>query len=276
MAEVVFTVAAMVVIVALRYLAVSGAFAWLSARVRPGIHAGRMARQIRSEIRWSLIAAAIYAIPAGLVLHAWQAHGWTRIYTDPGAYGWWWLPGSVLAYLLVHDTYFYWTHRWMHAPRLFARIHKVHHDSRPPTAWAAMSFHPWESLIGAALIPALTFVIPVHVAALGLVLALMTVFGVTNHMGWELFPRALLNGPFGKLVITASHHHRHHQDYRCNYGLYFRHWDRLCGTDKGLEDWGLENRGLGDFDAETSGRRGGIAAASRRGAFGRGLAAPDV
>ncbi len=268
MAEALITIAAMILIVAVRYLAVSGAFAWLSGRVRPGIYAGaRMARQIRGEIAWSLTAAAIYAVPAGLAVHLWQTRGWTRIYTDPVAYGWWWLPGSVLAYLLVHDTYFYWTHRWMHAPRLFARIHKVHHDSRPPTAWAAMSFHPWESLIGAALIPALTFIIPIHVAALALVLTVMTFFGVTNHMGWELFPRALVNGPFGKLVITASHHHRHHQDYRCNYGLYFRHWDRLCRTDKGL----------GDFDAETRAHLGGVPAASRRGGGATaGLAAPDV
>lgn len=266
MVEALITVAAMILIVAARYLAVSGAFAWLSGRVRPGIYAGaRMARQIRSEIGWSLTAAAIYAVPAGLAVYAWQAHGWTRIYTDPGAFGWWWLPGSVLAYLLVHDTYFYWTHRWMHAPRLFTRIHKVHHDSRPPTAWAAMSFHPWESLIGAALIPALTFIIPIHVAALGLVLTVMTFFGVTNHMGWELFPRRLVKGLFGKLVITASHHHRHHQDYRCNYGLYFRHWDRFCRTDSGL----------GDFDVETRVHHGDVPAASRRGGAA-GLAAPDV
>ena len=268
MAEIVLTLAAMILIVALRYLAVSGAFAWLSARVRPGIYAGeRMARQMRAEIGWSLTAAVIYAVPAGLALHGWQAHGWTRIYADPGLYGRWWLPGSALAYLLVHDTYFYWTHRWMHAPALFARIHKVHHDSRPPTAWAAMSFHPWESLIGALLIPAMTFVIPIHFAALGFVLAVMTFFGVTNHMGWELFPARLINGPFGKLVITASHHERHHQDYRCNYGLYFRHWDRLCRTDKGL----------GTFD-EKAGLRNFAGAADGHGArgAGTGVAASDV
>jgi Delta7-sterol 5-desaturase len=239
MLEALLSMLAMTLIVAVRYVAVSGGFAWLSERVRPGIYAGeRMARQIRAEIGWSLSAAAIYGIPAGLAAYLWQAHGLTRIYTDPSQHGWLWLPGSVIAYLLAHDTWFYWTHRWMHAPRLFRLMHKVHHDSRPPTAWAAMSFHPWESLTGAIVIPALVFVVPIHVAALGLVLALMTFFGVTNHMGWELFPKRLINGPFGKLMITASHHQRHHQDYRCNYGLYFRHWDRLCGTD----------RGLGEFD----------------------------
>ncbi|AMK26827.1 C-5 sterol desaturase (plasmid) [Sphingobium sp. TKS] len=25
-----------------------------------------------------------------------------------------------------------------------------------------------------------------------------------------------------------------HSHYRCNYGLYFRFWDRLCGTDAGI------------------------------------------
>lgn len=239
MVEALLTVAAMAGIIALRYLAVSGGFAWLSARARPGIYAGeRMARQMLAEVRWSLIAAVIYAVPAGLAVYAWQAHGLTRIYSDAGAYSAWWMPGAAICYLLVHDTYFYWTHRWMHAPRLFRIMHKVHHDSRPPTAWAAMSFHPWESIAGAVLIPTLTFLIPIHIGALGFVLAMMTLFGVTNHIGWEIFPRRLINGTFGKIMITASHHNRHHHDYRCNFGLYFRHWDKLCGTDSGLGDFG--------------------------------------
>src|SRR3546814_18089983 len=51
----------------------------------------------------------------------------------------WWWPCSVLLYLLIHDTWFYWTHRWMHRPALFRRCHAVHHQSRPPTAWPARS-----------------------------------------------------------------------------------------------------------------------------------------
>jgi sterol desaturase/sphingolipid hydroxylase (fatty acid hydroxylase superfamily) len=53
-------------------------------------------------------------------------------------------------------------------------------------------------------------------------------------MGWEMFPRKLVHSALGGWLITASHHQRHHEEYRCNYGLYFRFWDRLCGTDKGL------------------------------------------
>ena len=226
---------AMTAIVAVRYLLTSGAFALATERVRPGLYS-TLRPQIRKEIGWSLLSAAIYGVPAGIVAWGWQQHGWTQIYTDWSAYPLWYAPLSVFAYLFAHDTWFYWTHRWMHEPRLFRIAHAVHHASRPPTAWAAMSFHPWEAITGAVVIPALVFLVPIHVGMLGLVLAIMTLMGVTNHMGWEMFPRALVHSKLGHWLITASHHQRHHELYSCNYGLYFRFWDRLCGTDRGLSD----------------------------------------
>lgn len=232
-AAILFSAVAMTAIVAGRYLATSGIFALLTDRVAPGYHA-RLGPQIRREIGWSLASAAIYGIPAGVIGWGWQERGWTRIYTDWGDYPLWYLPLAPLLYLFVHDSWFYWTHRWMHRPGPFRMVHAVHHASRPPTAWAAMSFHPWEALSGAVVIPALVLLVPIHVAMLGLVLLVMTVMGVTNHMGWEMFPRRLVHSGLGGWLITASHHHRHHEEYRCNYGLYFRFWDRLCGTDKGL------------------------------------------
>ncbi|MDT9598975.1 sterol desaturase family protein [Sphingosinicella rhizophila] len=238
----ILSVLAMSLIVGLRYLAASGAFAWLTERRFPGFHGGR-ARQIRKEIGWSLASALIYGAPAGLVAWGWQQHGWTRIYTDANDHALWWMPVSILLYLILHDAWFYWTHRWMHRPGPFRIAHAVHHASRPPTAWAAMSFHPLEAMTGAVVIPVLVLFIPIHYLALLVVLTIMTVMGVTNHMGWEAFPQALVRGRLGHWLITASHHQRHHQEYRCNYGLYFRFWDRLCRTDKGL----------GAFDIAASG-----------------------
>lgn len=251
---------AMTLIVGVRYLLASGAFA-LATRLRhPDLYVG-LDRQIRREIGWSLASAAIYGIPAGLVAWAWQNLGWTRIYADVHAMPFWYLPVSVLLYLLAHDTWFYWTHRWMHVPRWFRIAHAVHHASRPPTAWAAMSFHPIEALTGAVVIPLLVFVIPIHPAALGLVLTIMTVMGVTNHMGWEMMPAFLSRGPLGAWLITASHHQRHHDLYGCNYGLYFRHWDRLCGTDRGLGDFAPRRRRSGAARAAAGG--GGPEAGNR-------------
>ncbi|GAA4047780.1 sterol desaturase family protein [Parerythrobacter jejuensis] len=226
---------AMTVIVALRYLLTSGGFAWLTTRVRPGYYA-KLGSQMHSEIAWSLASTAIYGVPAGIIAWGWQNLGWTQVYSNWNTYPLWYLPVSILLYLLAHDTWFYWTHRWMHAPRPFKIAHAVHHASRPPTAWAAMSFHPIEALTGAVVIPALVFLIPIHVAMLGIVLTIMTIMGVTNHMGWELFPRWLVHSRVGNWLITASHHQLHHERYSCNYGLYFRIWDRICKTDRGLAD----------------------------------------
>lgn len=242
----------MIVIIAGRYLISSGGFAWLSAHRHPGIHRGR-GDQVRREIRWSLASAAVYGLPAGIVAWGWEARGWTLIYDDPHAHGLWWVPVSILAYLLVHDAWFYWTHRWMHRPAPYRIAHAVHHASRPPTAWAAMSFHPIEALTGAVVIPTLVFLIPIHWGALLAVLAVMTIMGVTNHMGWEMFPSWLVRGPTGRWLITASHHHQHHRHYRCNYGLYFRFWDRLCQTDGGLGHFDHGDR-TADGRAGTGGR----------------------
>lgn len=229
----------MTLIVGVRYLLASGIFAWATKRRHPDLYTGLDA-QISREIRWSLLSAGIYGAPAGIVAWGWKNQGWTMIYSQVDDYPLWYLPVSIMLYLLVHDTWFYWTHRWMHQPRLFRIAHAVHHASRPPTAWAAMSFHPWEAITGAVVIPALVFMIPIHIGALGVVLSIMTVMGVTNHMGWEVFPRTVVNGPLGNWLITATHHQRHHAEYRGNYGLYFRFWDRICGTDKGLGSFGAD------------------------------------
>ena len=239
-ANLLLDLAGMTLIIAVRYVAASGGFAWWTARrgiVAGPADPGRRRLQISREVRYSLIAAVIYAIPAGIVLALWQRAGLTAIQTELTGAGMIWWPFSVLLYLFLHDSWFYWTHRAMHGRRLFPRVHAVHHASKPPTAWAAMSFHPWEALSGAVLIPALAMLIPIHWTALAVVLTVATVMGVTNHMGWEAFPARWVQGGFGRQVITASHHEAHHRHYNCNYGLYFRFWDRLCGTDKGLAEF---------------------------------------
>ena len=225
--------AAMSVMVAVRYVLASGFFAWATRRMRPGIYQGQGA-QIRREIGWSLLSAAIYGAPAGLIIWGWRHHGWTQIYSDMADYPIWYLPLSLLIYLFAHDTWFYWTHRAMHVPRLFRIVHAVHHKSKPPTAWTAMSFHPYEAIVGAVFLPAMVFLVPIHISVAGTFLAIASVMGVINHMGWEIFPRWLVHSRLGYGLITASHHERHHEEYRCNFGLYFRFWDHLCGTDRGF------------------------------------------
>lgn len=226
---------AMSLIVAMRYVLSSGFFAWLTTKRKPKHHTG-LQTQIQREIKWSLASAVIYGVPAGLTFWTWRHLGWTQMYIDTLDYPIWYVPISIMMYLVAHDTWFYWTHRAMHSKQLFNLAHSVHHQSKPPTAWAAMSFHPFEAVVGAIFIPIMAFLVPIHLGALAIVLTVMTIMGVTNHMGWEIFPKWFIHSALGKWLITASHHERHHEQYKGNYGLYFRFWDKICGTDHGLSN----------------------------------------
>ncbi|MBI1392845.1 MAG: fatty acid hydroxylase [Alphaproteobacteria bacterium] len=226
-----------------RYFVIAGAFMFLLwGRPPEKVSATRLAArrptrpEFQHEITMSIISSAIYAIAGALVFLAWQAGG-TAIYADIGGVaGIAYIPASILFYLFLHDTYFYWTHRAMHTPALFRATHLTHHKSRQPTAWAAFSFHPWEAAISAWLLPLTTFFVPIHEGAVLFLLVFMTYCSVANHAGWEVLPRRWLETPVGRRLITASHHNVHHTNYRTNYGLYFRFWDLLCGTDRGLAE----------------------------------------
>jgi len=241
--ELMMTYLALTAIIWIRYFFVAGLFYFLLwGRPPEKVHAQQLAtkppqRKIMIyECKMSLISSAIYAIPGAIVMEFYKLGG-TAIYTDiSGFIGWAYLVLSIFIYLFVHDTYFYWTHRAMHHPKLFHPMHLTHHRSRQPTPWAAFSFHPWEAIISAWLLPLMTFFIPVHVGAILFMLILMTVCSVINHAGWEIFPKLITKGWFGRIFISASHHNVHHQDYQANYGLYFRFWDIVMGTDKGIAE----------------------------------------
>ena len=224
-------------IIALRYLLVAGGlYRLLWRRGEPRLGAVRLntrapsRRTVVHELRASLISSPIYAFPAAVAFEAFR-HGHGRIYADVGRYGLWWLPASALIYLVVQDTYYYWAHRAMHQRWAFAWAHRSHHVSREPTPFASFAFDAVEAAATAWVLPALTFLVPIHLGvALGL-LMLMTVSALFNHCGFELLPQGWVRGPVGGWMISATHHSLHHTRMRCNYGLYSRAWDRLMGTD---------------------------------------------
>ena len=192
------------------------------------------AKTIRHEIILSTISAFIYAAPAAIVIEMWKAGG-TALYSGmpQGVTAWGYVVLSMFAYLFVQDTYFYWTHRVMHHKKIFSWAHAGHHKSVQPTPWASFSFDPFEAVISAWLLPVMALFVPLHVGAALALLMIMTINAVFNHAGWEVYPDRWVKGRFGKHIITAAHHNLHHTKFTGNYGLYFRFWDYVCGTDKG-------------------------------------------
>jgi len=232
------TYVAFVAIIAARYLAIAGLFHWLLwHRPDEKVRAERLAKQrpehraIRHEILMSLLSSFIYALPAAIAIEIWKGGG-TAIYSSVDSlWGWIYIPVSMFIYFAANDTFFYWTHRAMHHPRLYSVMHRTHHKSKQPTPWAAFSFHPTEAALEAWLLPVMTLFVPIHISAALAVLMLMTLTSVLNHAGWEVMPRGWMRGWGGRHIITATHHNMHHTRFKGNYGLHFRFWDKLMNTD---------------------------------------------
>ena len=121
----------------------------------------------------------------------------------------------------------------MHRKAFFRWSHAGHHKSIQPTPWASFSFDPAEAAASAWLLPVMAVFIPLHVGVALALLMIMTVNAVFNHAGWEIYPQKWLSGWFGRVMITATHHNQHHTKFTGNYGLYFRFWDKVMGTDRG-------------------------------------------
>jgi Delta7-sterol 5-desaturase len=190
-------------------------------------------RQISRELLFSLCAQFIM-----LGVGIWVAFGNTAIaanvYTDIGDYGWAYLILLTFALFAIDDTVFYWTHRAMHHPRLFRAFHRVHHESTDPTPFTSYSFHPLEAVVqslgGIVIIP-LLMVVPWHPAALAVFGMGNLLFNLIGHLGYEVYPANWNRIPVLRWKNPALHHYLHHQMVGGNYALYFRWWDKWCGTE---------------------------------------------
>ncbi|MDX2285402.1 MAG: sterol desaturase family protein [Bacteroidia bacterium] len=200
--------------------------AWVRMRIQPRFPD---AAQYRREIVWSMSTLVIFAL-VGLLTFLLGRAGYTQLYLRIGDRSIGWLIISTFLLILLHDTWFYWMHRFLHLPGVFSIAHRTHHRSITPSPWAAFAFHPLEAVLEAAIVPIGVFLIPLHPLAIGLFLLWMILFNVLGHLGYELFPKGFTRHPLGRWSNTSTHHDMHHRFTHCNYGLYFNFWDWLMGT----------------------------------------------
>lgn len=223
-------------LIVLRYLLIAGGFYFLFYQLKIKklsslrIEAAKpKAQVIKREVFWSVGTSVIFGFTGACAFQAWEK-GLTKIYLDIHLYGWTYFFFSIFLIAFLHDTYFYWMHRLVHHKKLFPIIHKVHHDSNPPTPFAAFSFHWTESILEALILPALIFFIPVHIYGVLFLLVTMTVTSVINHLGYEIYSKKMQSHRIGKWFISATNHQTHHRVFNGNYGLYFTWWDFWMGT----------------------------------------------
>lgn len=185
--------------------------------------------QIKGEIAATLLSF-IGSTAFMLLLLSFKDSGLAKLYLETGKYGWWYEALTVIVMLLISDTWFYWSHRTMHHPSIYKFVHALHHKSLDVNPYTSTSFHVIEGLWLTVWILPLTMLMPISMSALGIMQVLGTFNNLKSHLGYELFPNFFRIAPFNMLV-TATNHSLHHTQYNGNYGLFFRFWDIVCGTE---------------------------------------------
>jgi lathosterol oxidase len=188
-------------------------------------------KDYQREIFFSISSMLIFATTGFLVISFnMPIRQHTLIYKEIGLYGMWWFWLAFPITLIVHDAYFYFTHRLMHHPKLFKSFHLLHHKSTNPSPWAAFAFHPLEALVEVSIIWIMAFCLPLNIWHFFFFFLFQMLYNVYGHLGWELYPKGFSRSMIGKWINTSVNHNQHHQYFKGNYGLYFLWWDRLFGT----------------------------------------------
>jgi sterol desaturase/sphingolipid hydroxylase (fatty acid hydroxylase superfamily) len=205
-----------------------GARRFRGARIQATRRADRT--QIAFEVKNTFLMLLISS-PVTLLVSLLYASGHTRLTTDANVLGWPVIVVTFVSLLVFNDAWFYFWHRLLHHPKLFRRVHAVHHKSVDVNPFSSYSFHWFEGLILGAWILPVALLVPIYLPMLGAMHAVGLVNNVMSHLGYEFLPRRLLRVPLLRWINSSTFHNLHHTASRGNYGLMFRFWDRLLGTE---------------------------------------------
>lgn len=153
---------------------------------------------------------------------AWVAMGGTSGAPWPSV---WQMGWQIVACILIQDTMFYWSHRWLHTPRLFRAIHRKHHEFRYVRGHSSEYAHPVELTVNVAsfIVPAI--VLGPHLLTFGLWVIIRVSETVAAHSGYAF------------TSIASRHAYHHLYAARGCLGSFFGVWDRLMGTDRHWRAW---------------------------------------
>ena len=192
-----------------------------AAKIQPSRHAPPS--QISRDRKQSMVSIGVIATMLGLGHWTYTALGW-GLRPLPGIGG---TVLSLIASLLLFDTWFYWLHRLIHMRVFYRRVHRWHHLTIVPVVWSNNSDRLIDNLFLQSYWLLAHFLLPIAPAALFAHKIYDQITGVIGHSGYEHGGRWCL--PPSPLV-GVTHHDQHHQYFRCNYATHFSWWDRMMGT----------------------------------------------
>jgi len=136
---------------------------------------------------------------------------------------------QVLFFLITHDLYIYWFHRWQHNSKILWRTHEAHHSVREVDWIAGSRSHVVEIIINQTIEFAPIILLGANPMVVPIKACIDAVWGMYIHSNidvrsgkWQYF----INGP----EMHQWHHAETKETYFANYATKFAFWDWMFGT----------------------------------------------
>lgn len=159
----------------------------------------------------------------------------------PSFYVFWF---KVYLCIFIEDFFFYWSHRTLHRPFFYNKIHKLHHRHHNVIHLSFAYAHPVEFIMGnimPSLMAGLILGNNLHFITLSAFILVRTVESMETHSGYNFTFSMFKIFPF---TTSAEYHGFHHFKNIGNYSSFFRIWDTIFGTNQYFLEYQMKKKTL--------------------------------
>ncbi|MFD2720428.1 sterol desaturase family protein [Hymenobacter monticola] len=150
---------------------------------------------------------------------------------------------QVLFFVVTHDFYIYWFHRFQHSSPFFWRTHEAHHSGKQVDWLAGSRSHAVEILINQTIEFAPIILLGADPMVVPIKACIDAVWGIWIHCNIDVRSGRLqyfINGP----EMHLWHHADHEEVFYANFSTKFAFWDWMFGTaylpnGRKPQKWGL-------------------------------------
>jgi sterol desaturase/sphingolipid hydroxylase (fatty acid hydroxylase superfamily) len=141
----------------------------------------------------------------------------------------WSVWAQVALFVVTHDLYIYWFHRWQHNSSVLWRLHEAHHSVEDVDWVAGSRSHSLEILVNQTIEFAPMVLLGAHPEVPLIKAMISAVWGMWIHANVDVYTGRLqwiVNGP----EAHRWHHAVDLEAHGTNFGTKLAIWDRLFGT----------------------------------------------
>jgi len=179
--------------------------------------------QVLDNIWWTLGSAMTVATLYQSLIFWAMANGFVPVITFAAHPVWFVIWMALIP--MWSSAHFYWTHRLEHSPRLYRRVHAVHHRNVNTGPWSGISNHWFENILYFTTY-FIHLIVPSHPVHLLFHAAFQQCTPAMSHSGFE---RVVVDER--EVARTGDFFHQlHHRYFECNYGTSEIPFDKWFGT----------------------------------------------